>query len=66
MQSILNRPYSIRLKHKKHTSGNWIAHGDDNVTGDIDQDTYEQVNKMLFEPPMQILSNIIKYSMKKM
>ena len=45
---------------------NGIAHGDDNVTGDINQDTYEQVNKMLFEPPIQIMTNIIKNSMKKL
>lgn len=58
--------YEIGLKNFKLVDiRNGIAHGDDNVTGDIDQDTYEQVNKMLFEPPMQILSNIIKYSMKK-
>lgn len=59
--------YEIGIKNFKLVDiRNGIAHGDDNVTGDIDQDTYEQVNKMLFEPPMQILSNIIKYSMKKM
>lgn len=59
--------YEIGIKNFKLVDiRNGIAHGDDNVTGDIDQGTYEQVNKMLFEPPMQILSNIIKYSMNKM
>lgn len=58
--------YEIGMKNFKLVDiRNGIAHGDDDVTGDINQDTYEQVNKLLFEPPMQILSNIIKYSMKK-
>lgn len=57
--------YEIGLKNFKLVDiRNGIAHGDDNITGDIDKDTYEQVNKMLFEPPMQLLSNIIKYSLK--
>ena len=59
--------YKIGMKNFKLVDiRNGIAHGDDNVTGDINQDTYEQVNKMLFEPPIQILTNIIKYSMKKL
>ena len=59
--------YEIGIKNFKLVDlRNGIAHGDDDVTQEIDQDTYKQVNKMLFEPPMQILTNIIKYSMKKM
>lgn len=58
--------YRIGMKNFKLVDiRNGIAHGDDNVTSDIDQETYEQVNRMLFEPPIQILFNIIKYSMKK-
>lgn len=46
--------YKIGMKNFKLVDiRNGIAHGDDNVTGDINQDTYEQVNKMLFEPPIQ-------------
>jgi hypothetical protein len=43
---------------------NGIAHGDDGITSKVDKDCYEQVSKMLYEPPMQLLFQIIKSSIK--
>ncbi len=41
---------------------NGIAHGDDEIK--VDKDIYQEVNKILFEPPIAILLNIIRYSMR--
>ena len=43
---------------------NGIAHGDDNVTTKIDKICYEDVRKILYEPPVQILIKVIMNSMR--
>lgn len=43
---------------------NGIAHGDDEITSKIDRKCYEQVRRMLYEPPVQLLFQIIQFSMK--
>lgn len=39
MQGIWNRPYQVKLRHKKHTSENWInrnpAAGADTTSGNV-------------------------------
>ena len=44
---------------------NGIAHGDNNITENIDKKCYEEISRLLYEPPMQILFELIKYSMNK-
>ena len=55
--------YRIGLeKFKLVELRNGIAHGDDNITMKIDKSCYEDVRKVLYEPPVQILTQIIKNS----
>ena len=43
---------------------NGIAHGDDNITTGIDKNCYEDVRKVLYEPPVEILIKVINNSCK--
>lgn len=43
---------------------NGIAHGDDSITTKIDKACYEDVRKVLYEPPVQILIKVIHNSMR--
>lgn len=43
---------------------NGIAHGDDNITTKIDKECYDDVRKILYEPPTQILIQVIMHSMQ--
>ena len=42
---------------------NGIAHGDNNITVNIDKKCYEEISRLLYEPPIQILFELIKCSM---
>ena len=44
---------------------NGIAHGNDEVTSQIDRRCYEEVSKLLYEPPIQILFEVVYHSMRK-
>lgn len=44
---------------------NAIAHGDDQITSSVDKECYEEVSKLLYEPPFQILFEVINHSVKK-
>ena len=52
-------------KHRLVDIRNGIAHGDSLVTKDVDKRCYEEVARLLYEPPMQILFELINASMKK-
>ena len=43
---------------------NGIAHGDDHITTGIDKNCYEDVRKVLYEPPVEILIKVINNSCK--
>ena len=44
---------------------NGIAHGDYNVTKEVDKKCYEEVAKLLYEPPLQTLFELVEASMRK-
>lgn len=44
---------------------NGIAHGNDEVTSKIDRRCYEEVSKLLYEPPIQILFEVVHHSMRQ-
>ncbi|QNU66018.1 hypothetical protein EHE19_014155 [Ruminiclostridium herbifermentans] len=41
---------------------NGIAHGDDDITRNINKKCYEEISHMLYEPPLQILYKVIENS----
>lgn len=43
---------------------NGIAHGDDKITNGIDKNCYDDVRKILYEPPIEILIKVINNSFK--
>ena len=43
---------------------NGIAHGDDNITTNIDKSCYEDVRKVLYEPPFEILFKVVNNSFR--
>ena len=51
-------------KYKLVDIRNGIAHGYNKITQYVDKKVYKEVSKLLYEPPLQILFEIIKYSMK--
>lgn len=52
------------LNYKLVDIRNGIAHGDAGIIQNVDKSCYEEVSRLLYEPPLQILFEIIKYSMK--
>lgn len=44
---------------------NGIAHGDDSVIKHVDKNSYEEISRLLYEPPLQILFRIINISKKR-
>lgn len=57
--------YKIGVKHYKLVDiRNGIAHGNDDVTSNIDRQCYEEISKLLYEPPIQILFEMLDHSMR--
>lgn len=50
-------------KYKLVDIRNGIAHGDEDIIKNIDEKCYSDICKLIYEPPIQILYKIIKYSM---
>lgn len=44
---------------------NGIAHGNGEITRNIDENSYIEISKMFFEPPLQILFKVVQNSMKQ-